>query len=214
MFHGAELATLLAVFTLSLIVPGADFFCVVRESVGFGRRAGVLSALGIATAIMIHAAYTVLGVGIIVSQSILAFNIIKWAGAAYLVFIGIMSLRAERAADDGAALGMRPLDVPPVRPALRSFGVGFLTNLLNPKAVLFFVSLFTVIISHSTPVAVQAGFGGLMAAECAVWFTLVAVFFTTPAIRRGFVRFGHWFSRVTGLIFIALGIRLALQRAA
>jgi RhtB (resistance to homoserine/threonine) family protein len=212
MFHGAELATLLAVFTLSLIVPGADFFCVVRESVGFGRRAGVLSALGIGTAIMIHAAYTVLGIGLIVSQSILAFNIIKWAGAGYLLYIGIMSLRAGKAGDE-SALGGPSADVLPARPAPRSFGVGFLTNLLNPKAVLFFVSLFTVIISHDTPTTTQAAFGGLMALECALWFSLVAVFFTTPAIRRGFLRFGHWFSRVTGFIFIGLGIRLALQRA-
>ncbi|MGQ4273693.1 LysE family transporter [Terrihabitans sp. B22-R8] len=211
---GAELATLLAIFTISMIVPGADFFCVVRESVAFGRRAGVLSALGIASAILIHATYTVLGVGLIVSQSILAFTIIKFAGAAYLLFIGIMSLRAGRKSGDAAdpAMIVDRQDLPE-RPTSRSFGIGFLTNLLNPKATLFFVSLFTVLVSHERPVSGQAIYSLLISLECIVWFSLVAVFFTTPAIRKGFVRFGHWVSRATGLIFIALGVRLALQRA-
>jgi RhtB (resistance to homoserine/threonine) family protein len=209
--NAAELATLWTVFTVSLIVPGADFFCVVRESVAFGRRAGVLSALGVATALMIHTGYTVLGIGLLVSQSILLFNIIKWAGVAYLVFIGWKSLRAGTITD--ADVGGPDAPGSPHRTALRSFGIGFLTNLLNPKATLFFVALFTAIVSHQTPLAWQAGYGALLASCAAFWFALVAVFFTTPAIRAGFVLFGHWFSRITGLIFIGLGIRLALQRA-
>jgi RhtB (resistance to homoserine/threonine) family protein len=209
--NAAELATLWTVFTVSLIVPGADFFCVVRESVAFGRRAGMLSALGVATALMIHTGYTVLGIGLLVSQSILLFNLIKWAGVAYLIFIGWKSLRSATVADAG--ISVPGLPEARSRPAYRSFGIGFLTNLLNPKATLFFVALFTAIVSHHTPLAWQAGYGAILAACAAFWFTLVAVFFTTPAIRSGFVRFGHWFSRITGLIFIGLGIRLALQRA-
>jgi RhtB (resistance to homoserine/threonine) family protein len=207
--NGAELATLLAVFTVSLIVPGADFFCVVRESVGFGRHAGLLSALGIATALLIHTGYTVLGIGLIVSQSIVLFNLVKWAGAAYLIFIGWKSLRAGPILDAELS-GTTPPGGE--RSPLRSFGLGFLTNLLNPKATLFFVALFTAMVSHETPAVWQAGYGAILAACAALWFSLVAVFFATPAVRRGFMRFGHWFSRVTGLIFIGLGIRLAMQR--
>ncbi len=204
-----EALTLLGVFLLTLVMPGADFACVVRESVMYGRRAGVLAALGIGSAILFHVTYTVLGLGILVSQSILAFNLIKWAGAAYLVFIGILSLKAE---------APKPVDIvgtpaSGARSARRSFGIGVLTNLLNPKAALFFVSLFTVIVSHGTPAAVKAGYGVTMALMVATWFTLVAVFFTTPKVRLAFQRFGRWINRVTGLVFIGLGVRLAFQRA-
>lgn len=204
----AELATLLAVFAVAVVAPGADFAFVVRESVAYGRRAGLMAALGVSAAILVHTTYTVLGIGLVVSQSILLFNIIKWAGVAYLVFIGIMSLKAavpSLVIDEGRSRAPRPLG--------RSFGLGFLTNLLNPKATLFFVSLFTAIVSHETPLYAQFTYGGLMALMMVVWFTLVAVVFAAPAIRSGFVRMGRWFDRATGLVFIALGLRLALQRA-
>lgn len=206
----SEAVTLFGVFLLTLVMPGADFACVVRESVMYGRRAGILAAIGIGLTILFHVAYTVLGLGIVIAQSILAFTLIKWAGAAYLVFIGVMSLRAK------APERVEVLDRPAaeLRSARRSFGIGVLTNLLNPKAALFFVSLFTVIVSHDTPAVVKAGYGVAMALMVATWFTLVAVFFTTPKVRLAFARFGRWINRVTGLVFLALGVRLALQRAA
>ncbi|MFC5069831.1 LysE family translocator [Flaviflagellibacter deserti] len=131
----SELAALLGVFALAVVAPGVDFAFIVRESTGFGRRAGVMAAWGLAASILVHVTYTVLGVGLLVSQSILAFNIIKWAGAAYLIFIGVMSLRAPT-----PAAPIAHADPPSNgRSLLRSFGMGFLTNLLNPKAALFFV---------------------------------------------------------------------------
>jgi threonine/homoserine/homoserine lactone efflux protein len=99
------------------------------------------------------------------------------------------------------------------RSATKSYTVGFLTNLLNPKATLFFVSLFATIISRETPVATQFAYGAALAIFLALWFSVVAVFFTTRSMRSAFERMGHWINRVTGLVFIALGVRIALQRA-
>ena len=209
MSHTAEFLSLMAVFAVAAVTPGADFACVVRESVAHGRRAGILAALGVGSAILVHAAYTVLGIGLLVAQSVIAFTVVKWAGAAYLVYLGVKTLRA-------AAPGlpdMRGGTVASTRPARRSFLIGVLTNLLNPKATLFFVSLFSTIVSTSTPVELQFGYGLAMAALLAGWFAAVALFFTTARIRAGFARIGQWFNRVTGLMLIALGVRVALQRS-
>jgi RhtB (resistance to homoserine/threonine) family protein len=211
-FLSPEFLALFGVFVLAAIAPGADFASVVRESITFGRRAGIVCAIGVGSAIMIHVAYTVTGVGLIIAQSILLFNIVKWCGAAYLVYLGIRSITAR---DGGRPAEGDALVAPAaqVRSTAKSYTVGFLTNLLNPKATLFFVSLFATIVSRETPVATQFAYGMVLSVFLAMWFSVVALFFTTRSIRAAFERAGHWINRVTGLVFIALGVRIALQRA-
>ena len=125
-----EFLALFGVFVLAAIAPGADFACVLRESVSFGRRAGIASAIGVGSAIMVHVAYTVTGVGLIVAQSVLIFTIVKWCGAAYLVYLGVRSLTARRSSPQGLD---RTAATPfgGSRSVVTSYGVGFLTNLLN-----------------------------------------------------------------------------------
>jgi threonine efflux protein len=206
-----EFLTLFGVFVLAAVAPGADFASVLRESTRFGRRAGIFTALGVGSAIMVHVAYTVAGVGLIIAQSILIFTIVKWCGAAYLFYLGVRSLTARRSSppdveDPAAPVGLG-------RSAAMSYGIGFLTNLLNPKATLFFVSLFATIVSHQTPAATQLAYGGALAIFLALWFSFVAVFLTTRSMRAAFERMGHWIDRATGLVLIAIGVRIALQRA-
>lgn len=205
-----EFLTLFSLFALAAIAPGADFACVMRESIAFGRRAGVLAALGVGSAIMIHVTYTVTGVGLLIAHSLLAFTIIKWCGALYLIYLGLRALTAKRAAPAEGNLHVADL----ARTPRQAFGAGFLTNLLNPKATLFFVSLFATIISRETPVAVQFGYGLVLSLFLAAWFSVVALFLTTRSMRSMFERVGHWVERITGLVFIGLGIRVALQKAA
>ena len=211
-FLSPEFLALFGVFVLAAIAPGADFASVVRESISFGRRAGIICAIGVGSAIMIHVAYTVTGVGLIIAQSVVIFTLVKWCGAAYLAYLGIRSLMAGKSApsEDGETYAAPRLQE---RAAAKSYTVGFLTNLLNPKATLFFVSLFATIISRETPVATQFAYGAALSVFLALWFTVVAVFFTTRSMRAAFERMGHWINRVTGLVFIALGVRIALQRA-
>ena len=211
-FLSPEFLALFGVFVLAAIAPGADFASVVRESISFGRRAGIICAIGVGSAIMVHVAYTVTGVGLIIAQSVVIFTIVKWCGAAYLAYLGIRSLMAGRSAPSNDA-ETYAAPVVQERCATKSYTVGFLTNLLNPKATLFFVSLFATIISRETPVATQFAYGAALAIFLALWFSVVAVFFTTRSMRAAFERMGHWINRVTGLVFIALGVRIALQRA-
>ncbi len=211
-FLSPEFLALFGVFVLAAIAPGADFASVVRESITFGRRSGIICAIGVGSAIMVHVAYTVTGVGLIIARSVLIFTIVKWCGAAYLAYLGVRSLMAGRSAPANDGEGYVALATH-ARGAARSYTVGFLTNLLNPKATLFFVSLFATIISRETPIATQFAYGAALAVFLALWFTVVAVFFTTRSMRAAFERMGHWINRITGLVFIALGARIALQRA-
>ncbi len=202
-----EFMTVALVHLLAVASPGPDFAVVVRESVAQGRRAGSWTALGVGCGIFVHVAYSLLGIGLIVSQSIVLFNLFKWLAAAYLVYLGWRALRARPMsleAIDGA-------NAPVARSAWRAFVIGFVTNGLNPKATLFFLSLFTVVISPDTPLLVQAGYGLYLAGATALWFLLVAWLFSRGRVRAGFARLGHWFDRLTGAVLIGLGARLALS---
>lgn len=204
--YWAEFLTVALIHLLAVASPGPDFAVVVRESVTHGRRAGTWTAFGVGTAIFLHVGYSLLGIGLIVSQSIMLFNALKWAAAAYLVYIGFKALRAKPAAG-GEAVQVSTVE----RTPRAAFVAGFMTNGLNPKATLFFLSLFTVVINPHTPLLVQAGYGVYLALATGLWFCLVAMLFSQARVRAGFARMGHWFDRTMGAVLIALGIKIAFS---
>jgi RhtB (resistance to homoserine/threonine) family protein len=193
--------------------PGPDFAMVLRQSVTFGRRPAIWTSVGIGTGIFLHVGYSLLGIGLLVRSSALAFNILKWLGALYLAWIGQKALRARPFAGGSASGGTAESAVPKVPGRRSAFVTGFLTNVLNPKATLFFVALFSVVINPSTPVIVQGAYGIWMAVVTMGWFTLVSLFFSHERVRAAFLRSGHWFERAMGVILLALGVRLALATA-
>ncbi len=202
-----EFMTVALVHLLAVASPGPDFAVVVRESVTQGRRTGSWTALGVGCGIFVHVAYSLLGIGLIVSQSIVLFNLFKWLAAGYLLYLGWRALRARPMSLDTAD----EVDTTSDRSPWQAFVVGFVTNGLNPKATLFFLSLFTVVISADTPLWVQAGYGVYLAGATALWFLLVAWLFSRGRVRAGFARMGHWFDRLTGAVLIGLGVRLAVS---
>ena len=203
--YGAEFLTVALIHLLAVASPGPDFAVVVRESVAHGRRAGTWTALGVGSAIFLHVGYSLLGIGLIVSQSIVLFNVLKWLAAAYLLYIGFKALRAKPAVTGTDTVAALPV----VRSAGAAYRAGFMTNGLNPKATLFFLSLFTVVINPHTPLAIQAGYGVYLAVATALWFCLVAMLFSQQRVRAGFARMGHWFDRTMGAVLIAIGVKLA-----
>ena len=203
--YWAEFFTVALIHLLAVASPGPDFAVVVRESVTHGRRAGTWTAFGVGTAIFLHVGYSLLGIGLIVSQSIMLFNALKWAAAAYLVYIGFKALRARPAGAGGEAIQLSTVE----RTPRAAFVAGFMTNGLNPKATLFFLSLFTVVINPHTPLLVQAGYGVYLALATGLWFCLVAMLFSQQRVRAGFARMGHWFDRTMGAVLVAIGVKLA-----
>jgi RhtB (resistance to homoserine/threonine) family protein len=207
-----ELASLMAIFAFAIVSPGADLAMVMRQSLVHGRRSAIVTSFGIGTSLMFHVTYTILGLGLIISQSIYLFNIVKWCGVAYLVYIGIKALRAGKA-DLSVEAVKGDADGKSEQSALRAFGLGFLANALNPKPVFFFLSIFSTVVSAHTPIALKFGYGLVMATCLIVWFVGVSLFMTTPKMRAAFARASQWIDRASGLVFIALGIKLATEKA-
>ncbi|MFV0601501.1 MAG: LysE family translocator [Brachymonas sp.] len=198
----------IAVITITLmavISPGPDFAMVTRNSLMLSRRVGVLTALGIGLGVCVHVAYTLVGVGLLIQQSIWLFNLIKMAGAVYLVYLGVKMLRTKPSAAtaDGC---VAPLSD---RAALRT---GFLTNVLNPKTTVFIVSLFMQVVRPDTPLAVQIGYGAFISMAHMVWFGLVALCFSAGAVRDRLLAVRHWIDRTFGGVLVGFGLLLALAR--
>ena len=201
-----EFLTIALVHLLAVASPGPDFAMVLRQSIVSGRRPAIYTSIGIGAGILAHVCYCLLGLGLLISRSLVLFNVVKMIGAAYLLYVGWQSLRA-RPTDCTEDTVTSAQVIPSAAQALR---IGFLTNLLNPKATLFFLSLFSLVINPQTPLWVQLSYGIYMAFATGLWFSALSMFLTRPAVRGFFRRFGHWAERVMGTVLIALGIRLAL----
>ncbi len=203
--HISQFFTIAFVHLLAVASPGPDFAIIVRQSITYGKQTALWSSLGVGMGILIHVCYCLLGIGMIVSQSIIAFNIMKILGALYLIYIGYKSLKAQPQNVSITLENKNRL----AQPVSKAIWTGFLTNGLNPKATLFFLSLFTVIIDPATPLVTQGVYGLYMAVATGVWFSLLSLFFGHKHIRSFFMKTGHWFERLTGVVLILLGIRLA-----
>jgi len=205
--YWTEFLTVALVHLLAVASPGPDFAIVIRESVTHGRTAGTWTALGVGAGILVHVTYSLLGIGLIVAQSAFLFNVLKWLAAAYLLYLGIKALRSGPPAVSDIGTEM----LVTVRTPRGAFVSGFITNGLNPKATLFFLSLFTLVINPHTPLAIQAGYGIYLACATAAWFSLVALLFSHSRVRSGFSRMGHWFDRLMGVVLVGLAVRLVFS---
>ncbi len=211
MNYWTEFSVVAGAHLLGVASPGPDFALVVRQSITHGRRAAIATSLGIGTGILVHVSYSLLGIGVLIRSSELWFGVVKYSGAAYLVWLGGKALASRPRKTTAAESNGTATAPPPGAPSRRgAFATGFVVNVLNPKAALFFIGLFLTAISPHTPRLIQAGYGLWMAVATAGWFTMVAIFFTRDNVRRKFLRFGHWFERGMGVLLLALALRLAL----
>ncbi|WP_433793664.1 LysE family translocator [Actinoplanes sp. CA-252034] len=198
------------VIGLAAVSPGPDFAIVVRRSVAAGRLHGMVAAAGVAVGVFVWSVAAALGVAALLTASAVAFTVVKLAGAAYLLWLGVSALLAARR---GGTDPDRTPDGDPGGSLWRSFRDGLLTNVLNPKCGVFFVA----VLPQFAPVDGSAG-GVLLLSLVAVavtiaWFVVVANLvaalrrvLSRPAMRRSL-------DAVTGAVLIALGLRLAASTA-
>jgi len=201
-----EFLTIVVIHFICVIAPGPDFAMISRNSLIYSRKTGIYSAIGLAFGILVHVTYSLVGIGFIISQSILLFSIIKYLGAAYLIYIGYKSLKSKPNKEKAESLEKKN-DLNKVQ-ALK---MGFLTNVLNPKVTLFFLSLFTQVINPQTPLFIQIAYGIEMSAMTFLWFSFVALILSNSLIKAKFTSVQHYFERVFGVILIALGIKVAMS---
>lgn len=201
---------LISIFIFALASPGPDFIIAVRNSILFSRKIGILTAIGFALGVFVHMTYTLLGFALIISQSVILFNIIKFAGAAYLFYIGFQALRSQGfERQKGQFSTSRRKELSPIG-ALWS---GFLTNVLNPKATLFFMAVFSQFVGPGTALPTQLFYAGTCVVMTGIWFSLVAIVLTNPFIKEKFLKLTKWIDKVCGMLLIGLGIKLALTKA-
>lgn len=207
----AQAVLLAGVMMVGLVSPGPDFVMTVKNSIIHSRRAGLMTALGLAFGVLIHVTYCMVGLATLISQSILLFNLLKYIGAAYLIYIGVMALKSK-GFDSKVAMDKneKPSKTMTSFEALRS---GFITNVFNPKATMFFLAMFTQIIDPHVPVMAQISYGFICFALTFLWFSVVATILTVETVRSKFLRAAKWIDRVCGAALIALGVRLALTKA-
>ncbi|MEZ1324969.1 LysE family translocator [Pseudomonas fluorescens] len=204
-----EFLALATIHFLAVVAPGPDFAVTIRQSVRFGRLVGICTALGIGAGISVHVLYTLLGVGALMHTTPWLLTVAKVIGGAYILYLGVSLLRSK---PKSAIEGEKTSEEPVVEQTLfKAFSTGFLTNATNPKATLFFLAIFTTIISASTPLQIQAFYGLWMCFVNALWFVVVALFFSSSRVRVLFMRMGHWFERTMGVVLILFAGRLMLS---
>lgn len=198
-----ELLAVALITILAVISPGPDFAMVTRNSYAYGRRSGLIAALGIACGVQVHVFYTVFGIAVIITQSPLLFMAMKWLGAGYLIYLGLRSLfNTSKLALD---------TVEGATPSLWSaFRIGFFTNALNPKTMLFVVATYSQVVQAGSSMTTNFAYGLFMSFSHWVWFSIVALFFSSGPLRRRMLEKQRLVDRVIGTALIGLGASLVL----
>ena len=200
----ALIGTVTIIHLLAVISPGPDFIMAVRNSLTYSRKTGIWTAIGFGGGIAVHIFYSLAGLALIMSKSILLFNAIKFLGAGYLIYIGLKSFFSKSSKIELTEHHKKE-DIS----RFSAVKIGFLTNVLNPKATLFFLSLFTLVISPETPLPIMGIMSAIMITNTILWFSLVAIFLSQNQIRSIFERFQNVFNKSLGVVLIAIGIKVA-----
>lgn len=198
--------TVALVHFLAVISPGPDFIMITRNSLVYSRKTGMYSALGLGLGILVHVSYSLVGIGLLISKSILLFNFIKFLGAAYLIYIGYKSL-FSKSSRIKLQSQIHKTDIS----KFSAVRIGFITNATNPKATLFFLSLFTLVINPETPLSVKLFMGGEMSIVTSLWFILVAYLVTHHIVKNRIEKVQRYAERFIGIVLIGLGIKVALS---
>lgn len=197
------------------LTPGPDMLFVAGSSAVHGRRAGVLAALGVGAGCLLHVALAAVGLSALLAASATAFTLVKWVGAAYLVWVGITMLRARKRA--AAPAGGEAAATVPATSASRVFWQGAFTNALNPKVALFFLAFLPQFIVPGAPrqalsfltLGLAFTVGGVMVNVCVA--VLSHRMRQGLAARSGSAQFGLWLQRAAGVLFVGLGLKLAFS---
>ncbi len=205
--YWSEFLTIAVAHLFAVASPGPDFAVVMRQCVLGGARTGLWTSFGVASAILLHVAYCLLGVAFLLAQSPTLFNAMRLAAAVYLFYLGVQSISSSL---NNGKTDDKTQDSPVLHPG-RAFMLGFLTNGLNPKATLFFLALFAVVIDASTPTLVQLFYGLYLAAATFIWFALLSWFLGISSVRASIVRTGAWLERAMGTILILLALQIAFN---
>ena len=197
-----QFISIATIHLFAVMSPGPDFIIIVRQSISSGRRSALMTSLGIGIGILMHITLCIFGLGMIIKESDLLFKVIQIIGSLYLAYLGVISIISKDSSNNSNYKDELHFN------AFQSFKLGFLTNILNPKATLFFLSLYTMIIANNTPFQFQILFGLWMSFATGLWFAFLSLILTNKSILTKIEFMSTKIQKITGVILIIFSINL------
>ncbi|EPN9584852.1 LysE family transporter [Cronobacter sakazakii] len=191
---------------LGMLSPGPDFFLVIKNAARYPRSAAMMTAAGVIAGVVTHMTYCVAGIAVVITTTPWLFGALKYVGAAYLVWLGVNALLARGTTSlalDGVAQKSTSLK--------KAFIQGYLCNLLNPKATLFFLAMFTQVLNVNSGLMEKLWYAGIIVALTLVWWPLLVLLIQSQPVRRGLTKAQKVIDKLLGGMLLALGIKVALS---
>ena len=186
---------------VALVSPGPDFVVACRNSLLYSRTIGIYTAVGFGLGICVHISYAVFGLSWLIANNELIFTVIQYLGAFYLMLIGIQSLRSFQ-----SQIGQEPATASSRISPFRAVRIGFITNVLNPKATLFFLSLFSTMLNPTVGELTLVVIALLLVMTTILWFSLVALLISHPRFTSSLKRYEKTIHHFFGVLLIAIGV--------
>ena len=197
-----EFLTVASLHLFAVASPGPDFALVIRQCFRYGKRSGIWTSLGISVGILFHVSLSLIGLGLLITYQPSIFNGLKILASLYILYLGVVSIFNKSILDlDKKKKSSTTL-------YFRSFLSGLITNTLNPKAFLFFITVFTLVISTSTSQILQGIYGLYMALATFLWFAMISIIFTNKSMTSKYVYFLPWIERIMGFILVIISIQI------
>ena len=199
-----SILTLVVIHFIATVSPGPEFMLISKEALTKGRKAGFISLAGTLSGLGIHILYSALGLAAVLASSPQALLAIQILGGSYLIYLGIKGLRAQPAVAEQ--------NIEPENQSSDSywqiFRAGFICDVLNPKAPVYYVTLFTLVLSPDMPVQHLMIYAACIMAIHFSWFALVVLLLSTPVINQRFKQISHWIDRVLGGAMVLIGVKV------
>lgn len=201
-----EILAVVLIHMLAVSSPGPDFFLEIQNTLQYSRKIGIYTGLGFALGNIFHISYSIFGVQYIENNPWL-MNVVQVLGAFYLIFIGLQAIgiiKANLKVEKSESQEEQKQDIS----NLEAIKMGIITNLLNAKAALYFISIFTVVLSPDLPKTLSIAIGLIMIVITFIWFSLVAYFFTKPKIKSIYLKQEGLINTILGSVLVFFGLKL------
>lgn len=185
---------------VALVSPGPDFVVACRNTLMYSRSIGIYTAVGFGLGICVHISYAVFGLSWLIANNELIFTVIQYLGAFYLILIGIQSLRSFQ-----SQIGQETVSASSRISPFRAVRIGFITNVLNPKATLFFLSLFSTMLNPTVGKLTLVVIAVLLVVTTILWFSLVALLISHPRFTTTLKRYEKTVHQFFGVLLIGIG---------
>ena len=191
----------------AVVSPGPDFVLISRQSFRYGRRIAIWTSVGIAIGILFHVVLSLTGLSLLLQNQPYLFWYLKLAAALYIGYLGLASLILT------SPINLQDNSTDEDGRYLKSISTGFLTNALNPKAFIFFITVFTLVINKDTGIVIKSLLGIYMSIATFTWFTFISILLTNQKATERFEKSIPWLEKITGLFLLILAIRIIFQES-